>query len=430
MGQMNTALKIEGVDGKQVLSGTIPVYGSKNAALIMLPACILFSDEVVLSNIPEIEDINRMIELLAGSGVSIKRKKRGTYSVSVKDKLNVNLDDKIVGRIRASVFLIAPTLARYGRVTLPYPGGDNIGTRPIDLFIEGLEKMGARCIKKNNRYEFSIDGKLHGTEFFLRIQSVGVTQSILLAGILAEGTTVIKNAAMEPEIVSLAKFLIECGANIKGAGTPEVTIVGGPLLKASKRTFVNIPDRLETGTFTILGALSGKKVKISNCNPAHIQSLLSVLEKSVSSEISVSKNSITIKNTKPLSVLPIDVRTHEYPGFATDLQPPLVVLLTQALGKSLIFETIYEERFNYIGNLIHMGAKIITYDPHRIRVHGKTSLSGATCTSPDIRAGLAYILAAIVAKGTSVIHNVYVIDRGYEKIEERLFHIGVNIKRK
>jgi len=428
---MTDVLVIEGLSGERRLMGEIPVYGGKNAALLMFPAALLFSDPVTLTNIPETEDIRRMIELLRSCGVEIIHKEANTYTVKcLKDSLKTNLNKEIVGKIRASVFLIAPLLSRFGKVSLPHPGGDNIGPRPVDLFIEGFERMGASCISKDDTYIFDTKGKkLFGAEIFLRIQSVGVTQSLMLAGVLAKGKTIIKNAAMEPEIVSVAEYLNECGAKIKGAGTPIIEVEGGELLKSKGRKFTAIPDRLETGTFLILGVLAGKDIKVTNCIPEHIESLLSVLSIITNSTITKGKDFIRVENKAPLAVKPIDVRTHEYPGFASDLQPPFVVLLTQAEGKSLLFETIYEERFNYVGNLINMGAKIITYDPHRISVRGKTPLHAATNTSPDIRAGLAYVLAAIIAKGTSVIHNVYVIDRGYEKIEERLSKIGVPIKR-
>lgn len=427
---MDNHLEIEGLGGAHSLEGEIPVYGSKNAALIGFPMSLLFRDKVKLENVPEIEDVHRMVELMKSTGILITQDKEHSYTVSVPETPNHSLDPTIVGRIRASVFLALPLLARCGEVILPYPGGDNIGPRPIDIFIEGLEKMGAECISKEDHYHIKAPGnKLKGADIFLKIQSVGATQSLMLAAVLAEGTTTIKNAALEPEIVSIAEFLASAGAKIKGIGTTTLEIEGTGLLEAPTAPYTVIPDRLEAGTFLILGVLSGKNITITNCNPSHIEALTSLLKKNVTSDISIKNESITVENSKPLLVHPVNVRTHEYPGFASDLQPPLVVLLTQAEGKSLVFETIFEERFSYTGNLIQMGAKIVTYDPHRIRIHGKTPLRGSIVTSPDIRAGLAYVLASIVAEGKSVIHNVYCIDRGYERIEERLRAVGVSIKR-
>jgi len=428
-GRMKESLEIEGLKGEQTLMGEIPVYGSKNAALIAFPMTLLFKGPVQIINVPEIEDVHRIIELMKSLGISVEQTKKHEYRVEVSETTSHTLDSSVVGKIRASVFLAIPLLARFGEVVLPHPGGDNIGPRPIDLFIEGLEKMGATCDTQKDHYHIQTpSGKLKGAEIFLKIQSVGATQSLMLAAVLAEGTTVIKNAAMEPEIVSIAEYLVANGADIKGIGTTTLTIKGTGLLE-SKQPYRVIPDRLEAGTFLILGVLSGKDITITDCDPSHIEVLTDVLKRNTTSEITIKKDTIRVENKEPLKVQPINIRTHEYPGFASDLQPPLVVLLTQAGGKSLVFETIFEERFSYTGNLVQMGAKIVTYDPHRVRVHGKTPLKGSVVSSPDIRAGLAYVLAAIVAEGTSVIHNVYCIDRGYEQIEERLRALGVTIQR-
>lgn len=428
---MSDVLKIEGLNGKQELSGEIPVYGSKNASLFALAAALLFRDKVTIKNVSEVEDIHRMVELIESIGVKVEHTKRGQYTVLVEDEPSTRLDSQIVGKIRASVLLVAPLLGRYNSVSFVYPGGDSIGARPIDLTFEGLQKMGAVYEYKNDLYSMEAKGeKLTGANIFLRIPSVSATQILMLAAVLAEGETIIKNAAMEPEIENIAHFLNECGAHISGAGTPYITIKGTGPLEAKGKALTIIPDRLETGSFLALGVLAGKDITITNCNPEHVEIFTQILQHSTSSEIMVGKDTIRVQNKKPLVINPIaTIKTHEYPGFVTDMQSVFVVLLTQAEGKSLVFETIYEERFNYIGNLIQMGANIKLYDPHRVRVHGKTVLSGSINTSPDIRAGLAYILAAIIAKGSSVIHNVYVIDRGYAKIEERLQKIGVSIER-
>jgi UDP-N-acetylglucosamine 1-carboxyvinyltransferase len=427
---MNERFEIEGLAGEQTLSGTISVYGSKNESLLALSAVLVFEDEITLSNVPAIADVECMVNLLRDIGATVNEKEKGVYSITPPKNAPVELNKDIVGKIRASVFFAVVMLARYGHVRLPYPGGDSIGPRPIDQFISGLKKMGAECVATGSHYEFKApSGGLRGADIFLKMQSVGATQSLMLAAILAQGTTTIKNVALEPEIIHCATFLKVCGAKIEGIGTTTLTITGGGLLRAATKTYTIIPDRLETGTFLVLGVLAGKDITIQNADASHVEALITLLNETTSTEIVVEKNVIRVQNKVPLVIQPSDVRTHEYPGFASDLQPPLVVLLTQAEGKSLVFETLYEERFNYVGNLIQMGATIKTYDPHRISVRGKTALRGAVHTGPDIRAGLAYVLSAIIAKGHSVIHNVYVIDRGYERIEERLTPLGIAIKR-
>ena len=426
---MQNTLTIEGLDGKQKLSGRISVHGSKNAALQALALPLIFADEVSFSNVPEIEDIRRMIELLRSLGARVAHLGRGSYTIEAREKMKTRLPAEVTKKIRASILATGPLLARFGNVSFGHPGGDKIGARPIDLFLEGFEKMGARKTQKGETYSFSKKGPLKGAEIFLKTQSVTVTQTLMIAAVLAKGTTVIKNAAMEPEIPHLADFLNSCGAKISGAGTTTITVRGTGLLYAKGKTYRVLPDRLETGTFLILAVLAGKDVTITNCEPKHIEALTEIIHSIASTKLEIGTSTIRVRNTRPLLLRAIDVKTHEYPGFITDFQPPFVVLLSQARGTSLVFETIFEGRFMYVGNLIQMGAEISIYDPHRIVVKGKTPLSGLTLVGPDIRAGLGYVLAAIIAKGTSVIHNVYCIDRGYEKIEERLAKLGLGVRR-
>jgi UDP-N-acetylglucosamine 1-carboxyvinyltransferase len=249
----------------------------------------------------------------------------------------------------------------------------------------------------------------------------------MMAAVLAEGTTVLKNAAMEPEIVALAEFLNSCGATIQGVGTPTITIVGGGLLKAQGKLFTTVPDRIEAGSFVILGALAGEEVEVTQCNPSHIEMLIELLRES-GVDITVADSSIVVRGSHtPLR--PLSVRTHEYPGFATDLQPLMLVYLTQTQGESTLFETIYGGRLNYIHDVVRMGADITLWNPQQVTIKGPTPLRGQELESPDIRAGLAFLLAAAIAKGTSTIEHIYHIDRGYEHIEERLQKLGLNIKR-
>ncbi len=424
---MSSVLVIKGFGGERKIQGTVRVTGAKNAALKAIAATVLFRDEVNLSNIPEINDVKKMFDMLRGMGAEITKTKRGAYTVSIARGFSTDLSSEIAKRMRASVVLTGPVLARYGKVSFPHPGGCVIGARPLDLFVSGFEKMGAIVTVKNGTYVVEAKSGLKGAEFFLKNQSVTVTETFMMAGVLAKGTTVIKNSAMEPEIADLAEFLNKCGAKISGAGTPTITIKGGKLLSGKGHLYKTMPDRIEAGSFLILGALAARELCITNCNPAHLESPIEIL-RSAGVAIEIKKTEIIVR--APSHIKAVDIKTHEYPGFPTDLQAPMTVFLTQAEGDSRVFETIFEGRLNYTEALTTMGAQITMMDPHRVFVHGKTELHGRKLESPDLRAGLAFVIAAIVAKGESVIHNVdNTIDRGYEDIDGRLRAIGVEIER-
>jgi len=420
---------IEGLSGKRELAGAIDVRGSKNAALPMMASAMLFSDGLNLENVPMIEDVFRMSELLSALGVLVKVKK-SSVSIEARGIKETDLNEGLSKRMRASIFLIGPILARSGQVSFPHPGGCVIGGRPIDIFLENFQKMGASLEEKNGHYILKTKSKkLKGTEIFFPIQSVSATETFMMAAVLAEGKTILKNVSLEPEIVASGEFLNSCGAKIKGLGTMTLEIEGDGLLKSDSRKFKVIPDRLETGGFLILGALSAKRLLIKNCNPAHIEILIETLRKA-GVNIKTSKSTIEIIEEKSASSFEsVNIKTHEYPGFPTDLQAPISVFLTQTKGESVVFETIFESRLNYTEDLVKMGADITMWDPHRVMIKGPTKLKGRELEGPDIRAGLAFLIAAIVARGHSVINNIYYIDRGYERIEERLQKIGVNIKR-
>ncbi len=272
---------------------------------------------------------------------------------------------------------------------------------------------------------------MQGTELFFRVQSPTATETFIMAGVLAEGTTVLKNCALEPEIKNLADFLISCGADIKGAGTTTIEIKGGSLLRSEGSPHRVIPDRLEAGSFLILGALCAETLEIADCEPSHLESITELLKLS-GVPIKVGKNNITVASNgkiKNSTFRSVNVKTHEYPGFPTDFQAPMSVFLTQVTGEALIFETIFEGRLSYAEDLVRMGADVKIWDAHRMAVKGPTPLKGRELEAPDIRAGLAYLIAAAVAKGESVINNVYYIDRGYEAIEKRLRPLGLEIER-
>lgn len=426
---MPECFSIKGLGGKRALSGTIRVRGAKNAALKGIAASILFRTPVTLTNVPDIEDVSRMLEIVRTMGAAVAR--NGSEAVIDARKVSgTTITPEIAKRLRASIVLTGPMLTRFGRVRFPHPGGCVIGERPIDLFIEGFEKMGAKVKRVGKFYDIRAGrGGLRGAEIFFRSQSVTGTETFMMAAVLAMGMTTIKNAAMEPEIGWLADVLNAGGAKVSGAGTPTITIRGGDLL-AQKQPARVIPDRIEAGSFLVLGALAAKKLTVTDVVPEHLESLIELLEYT-GTPVLRTKNSLTVtaaNSSKKLRA--VDVRTHEYPGFPTDLQAPMVVYLTQAMGESVMFETIFEGRLNFTESLNRMGASITMMDPHRVLVNGKRKLRGARLESPDLRAGLALVIAALVANGNSEIHNVYNIDRGYERIEERLRSLGANIARR
>lgn len=424
---MGNTFVIKGLAGERKLNGTVHITGAKNAALKAIAATVLFGDTVTLQNIPEIDDVFRMLELLKEMGAEISHPRSGSYTVSIPRNFDTELPFEIAKRMRASIVVTGPVLARFGKVSFPHPGGCLIGSRPVDLFMEGFEKMGAKVTLKDNKYTVVAKNGLQGTEFFLKNQSVTVTETFMMAAVSAKGTTIIKNAAMEPEIIDLADFLNKCGAKISGAGTPTITIKGGKLLSGKGHPYKTMPDRIDAGSFLILGALAARELRITNCNPLHLEAVVQAL-RSAGVHVETTKTEMIVR--APAILKPVDIKTHEYPGFPTDLQAPMTVFLTQANGESKVFETIFEGRLNFTEALSAMGAQITMMDPHRVLVRGKSELRGRKLKSPDLRAGLAFVIAAIVAKGESVIHNVdTTIDRGYEDVDNRLRAIGVQIER-
>jgi len=409
------------IGGGKKLNGEISVAGAKNMALKVFPAAILCQEPCLLKNVPEIEDIERLIELMQDLGAKITHNNKGEYLVSAKEVTKTQLKPDLVKRLRSSIMLAGPMLARFGEVTLTHPGGCIIGQRPIDLFIEGFQKLGAKMVETGDNFTLSAK-KLKGAYIILPRVSVTVTENLMMAATLAEGTTHIKNAAMEPEIVALADFLSKQGAKIKGAGTPDIVIEGIKKLNGGEISI--IPDRIECGSFIILGLITKSELKITNCEPKHVENLLYSLEKA-GAKFEVGTDYI---KTIPSELKGTDIVTHEYPGFPTDLQAPFTVLMTQGKGLSLIHETIFPGRLFYTDILNQMGANIIMCDPHRVVVNGPTKLYGKKLVSPDLRAGMALVLAAMVAQGTSSIENIYQINRGYENIVARLQQICANIK--
>ncbi len=412
------------INGGKKLNGEIGVSGAKNNAQIMIPASLLSTKPLILSNLPRIDGVEKSFELLADLGAKVE-----DNGDSVKiDTAGINkteLDKKIADKFRTSIMFVGPLLARFGEVKFPHPGGCVIGAagRPIDLFLEGFEAMGAKVEVKDKYYCISAK-KLHGCDFFFTTATVTGTQSLLMTACLAEGKTTLRNCAMEPEVVALVECLNSQGAKIQGAGSPTIIIEG--VKEMTGGNFEIIPDRLEAGSFALMAVATDSEIKINKCNPEHLSSLLTIFDK-IGVNYEKGDNCLSIKQSGDIKAY--DIKTHEYPGFPTDLQSPYVVLMTQAQGTALIQETIYDRRLIWTDMLSQMGANITTCDPHRIVVNGPSKLYGKKLFSPDIRAGIALVIAALVAEGTTEIDNIYQIDRGYEKLDERLRNLGADIKR-
>lgn len=415
---------VKGFSGGKLLEGTLSVMGAKNFALKAQAASLLFNGSVFLDNMPLIDDVFKMNRMLEDLGVKIEKTGKRSFVFSIPSSVKTDFDKDIAKSFRASIVLIGPILAREGKVSFPHPGGCVIGQRPIDVFIDGFKKMGAKVRMTKDTYFLETD-KLKGAEIFFKIPSVTATETLMMSAVLAKGKTVLYNCACEPEISDLANFLNSAGARIEGAGTHTVVIQGGGRLKRGAVCKIP-PDRIEAGSLAVIGALCAKKLKITNCNPMHMQAIVQSLQ-NMGVNVEVGKNFLTINKTNKLK--PVDIKTREYPGFPTDLQAPFSVLLTQAEGKSFIFETVFEGRLNYLFDLERMGADIIVCDPHRAIVNGLTKLRGREMESPDLRAGLAFLTAGMIAEGESFVDNANNIDRGYENIENRLNTVGAEIKR-
>jgi len=412
------------IKGGKPLTGEIAVSGAKNNAQIMLPVSLLSTETIVINNLPRIDGVEKSLELLRDLGAEVTEN-GNSVQINTAKVVNTVLEQKIADKIRTSIMFVGPLLTRFKKVKFPHPGGCVIGAsgRPIDLFLEGFEAMGAKIEIEEKFYNISAD-KLHSFEYFFPIVSVTGTQSLIMTACLVPGQSIIKNCAMEPEIEALVNYLNSCGAKIQGAGSPTIIIDG--VEKLSGGIMEIIPDRIEAGSFALMAAATNSEIKINKCNPKHLLSLLTIFNK-IGVNYEAGDDFILMKKSD--SIIAYNVRTHEYPGFPTDLQSPYVVLMTQAKGISLIQELIYDRRLIWTDMLSQMGANIIMCDPHRIVVNGPSLLGGKKLFSPDIRAGIALVIAGLIAEGETEIDNIYQIDRGYEKLDERLRALGADIKR-
>ena len=409
------------INGGKKLTGEIKISGAKNSAVALVPASILSDGIVKIDNIPGVSDIDALVETLEFLGASVNRQNE-FMEIDPTNIINKEIPERLSKKLRASYYFMGALLGKFKYVQMYFPGGCSIGARPIDQTLKAFRLLGATIVEENNRYTIKAD-KLVGNHIYLDMPSVGATINTLLASVRAEGVTILENAAKEPEVVNVATYLNNMGAKISGAGTSEIRIVGVSKLKGCFSEV--IPDRIEAGTYTILGALIGNELKISNIIPDHIESLLSKLKEMGISFI-VNDDSLIISSAKNLKS--VEIRTLGYPGFPTDLQQPLTVLLTQCNGTSILEETIYENRFKNVEYLNKMGANIVQSGPRKIVIAGPSTLTGKDVVATDLRAGACMLLAGLKAKGKTTISDVEHILRGYENLIEKLKGVGADIE--
>ena len=408
------------IEGNHTLTGDIFIGGAKNSAVALIPASILADGKSKIKNVPNISDRDALIDILNILNCDVTLN-NDEMEIDTKNLKNTIIDENHSKRLRASYYFMGALLGKERYVEMYIPGGCNIGARPIDIHIDGFKALGAQVTIEGNKYTLKAD-KLVGTDIYLRFQSVGATINLMFASVLAEGKTVIHNAAREAEIENIADYLISMGAKIEGAGTDDITIYGVKSLHEGKITV--LPDRIEAGTYIILGALVGKNLCIRNIIPKHLEALTNKL-KDMESDITINEDNIVISKVEHLK--PTNIKTLVYPGFPTDIGQPMAVLLTQATGTSLFEETIWENRMGHVPNLNKMGANITVKGMTSMTI-GPSKLHGAEVVATDLRGGAALVLAGLTATGTTIINDVEHILRGYENIEEKLTNVGAKIK--
>ncbi len=419
------------VEGGRRLEGTIRPGGNKNAALPILAACLLTDDPVTLRNLPDIEDVRVMLQIMGGMGVTVTRVENNVVTIHAKGDCDSHPDPDLSKKIRASILLAGPLLARCGTAQIAKPGGDAIGRRRVDTHLLALEALGAQIEVSAYEYKMSVR-ELRGTNMFLDEASVTATENAIMAAVLAAGDTLIYNAAAEPHVQDLCRFLVSLGAQIDGIATNSLRIGGVESLRGGEFTIPS--DHIEVGSYIGLAAVARSELLIEDAVPQHLYAVRHMLEK-VGVEIEVEGKNIRVPKDQELRVrydigaaVP-KIDDGPWPLFPADLLSIMIVVATQAEGTAMIFEKMFESRLFFTDKLISMGARIILCDPHRAIIVGGGRLHGADISSPDIRAGMALLLAALCAKGESVIHNIHQIDRGYERIEERLNPLGARIRR-
>jgi UDP-N-acetylglucosamine 1-carboxyvinyltransferase len=412
------------IEGGTPLEGEVAISGSKNSALPALAACLLTAEPVILHRVPQVRDLRTMQNLLSHIGCSVERRDDGALVIQAEKITDPSAPYEVVKTMRASSLVLGPLLARTGRARVSMPGGCAIGARPIDLHIVGLERLGAKTYQEHGYIEAVAEKGLKGTLYHFERISVTGTEDVLMASTLADGETLIENAAREPEVVDLAELLTKMGAQIEGAGTSTIRVKGVAKLHGTEHTI--IPDRIEAGTFVIAGAITGGKLRVSRCIPEHFAALTEKMVQAGAKIQQVGPECLEVEGVDRLRA--VDMTTQEFPGFATDLQAQYMALMTQAEGISFITETIFENRFMHVQELARMGASI-RIEGNRAMVAGKKQLTGAQVIASDLRASASLVLAALTAKGETTIDRVYHLDRGYETIERKLCAVGAQIRR-
>ena len=412
------------VYGQSRLSGSVNISGAKNAALPILFAAILATEPVKLTNVPELKDIETTLNILRQLSVIANRDETGAVLLDASNINHFTAPYELVKTMRASIWALAPLVARFHRGQVSLPGGCSIGARPVDLHISGLEKLGADIVLEEGYVKAQVSDRLVGTRIVIEKVSVGATLSIMMAATLAKGTTVIENAAREPEIVDTADFLNKMGAKISGAGSDHITIEGVERLTGCEHSVV--PDRIETGTFLIAAAISGGRVVCQNTKADTLDAVIDKLREA-GAQVDVTENSITLDmlGNRPKAV---NIRTAPHPGFPTDMQAQFTLLNMVAEGTSIITETIFENRFMHIPELIRMGGKA-EIEGNTAVCHGVEQLSGTEVIATDLRASISLVLAGCIATGETIVDRIYHIDRGYEHIEDKLRGLGAKIER-
>jgi UDP-N-acetylglucosamine 1-carboxyvinyltransferase len=414
------------IRGGNPLEGTIRVSGAKNSALPCMAAALLTDGVVTLDNIPQVRDIQTERRLLASMGAEVELGSEANdhrMTIGCRNLADPVAKYEIVKTMRASSLVLGPLIARMGRARVAMPGGCAIGGRPIDLHIKGLEKMGATIGQEHGYLDARAD-RLKGTHLMFDKITVTGTEDLLMAAVLADGETVMENCAREPEVIDLAALLVAMGGRIEGAGTSTIRVQGVTSLHGANHR-IN-PDRIEAGTFLVAGAITGGDLTVADCNPDHLRSVIAKLEEAGAAVEVVGRDAVRVRSDGQLCAA--DIATEEYPGFPTDMQAQYMALATQAVGVSLVSENIFENRFMHVQELVRMGANI-KVDGRTATVRGPAKLSAAAVMCSDLRASASLVLAALVADGESILDRVYHMDRGYERIEEKLRGVGAQIQR-
>lgn len=410
------------IKGGNPLVGEVEIGGAKNAALAILAAAIMTDDTVVVENIPDVRDINVLIQAIEGIGARVDRRDRHTVAINGSGIDALNVDNEYIKKIRASYYLLGALLGKYKKAEVPLPGGCNIGSRPIDQHLKGFRALGAE-VRIEHGFVIAEAGNLRGSHIYLDVVSVGATINIMMAAALAEGNTILENAAKEPHVVDVANFLNSMGANIKGAGTDVIRIKGVPSLHRTEYSI--IPDQIEAGTYMFAAAATQGDVMVRNVIPKHLEATTAKLME-IGCEVEEFDDAVRVVSSKGLHHT--HVKTLPYPGFPTDMQPQIAVTLALSEGTSIVTESIFENRFKYVDELSRMGANI-KVEGNTAIINGVSKYTGARVNAPDLRAGAALVIAGLAADGITIVDDIEYIQRGYECFEEKLCSLGAVMER-